>query len=50
VNSNVSVENTASIFRLPRRPKYEYTDHLDSKMLRGIPDCKKQKLRRGWRK
>jgi len=46
VNSDVSEANTASIFGLLRKPKYEYTDHLENQMLREIYDCKEQKLRR----
>jgi hypothetical protein len=45
VNSEISEGNTASIFRLLRRPKYEYTDHLENQMLR---NCKEQKIRRWW--
>jgi len=48
VNSNVAEGNTASIFRLLRRPKYEYTDYLENQMLREIYDGTEQKLRRGW--
>ena len=48
MNSNVAEGNTASIFRLLRRPKYEYTDYLENQMLREIYDGTEQKLRRGW--
>jgi hypothetical protein len=47
VYSNVSEGSTASIFRLLKRPKYEYTDHLGNQMLRKIYDCKEQTLRKG---
>jgi len=47
VNSAVSEGSTDSIFRQLKRPKYEYTDHLENQMLRKIYDYKEQKLRKG---
>jgi hypothetical protein len=46
LNSDVSEANTASIFGLLRKAKYEYTGHLENQMLRETYDCKKQKIRR----